>query len=383
MAEHPIALDEERQPLFDDSPYADETPATDADQPAGDRSVAAAPPPPAPAKAPSRWRQRALMALVPLLILVIGGYVWATGGRSVSTDNAYVQQDKVSVSSEVGGKIVAVDVAENQLVKAGDVLFRIDPEPYRLAVAEADARIANAQVNLSTLSTSAAASTVDIGAAREDIRYAETIFARQQALMARGFTTRAEYDAARHAVQQARDKLAQAEADAREARARLATGAAVLGQNPEIAAGRVARAQAELNLKRTVVRAPIDGRVSQADRLQPGQMLVSGLPAVTIVADRRSWIEANFKETDLDKMRVGQPAEIRFDAYPDLRLKGHVASLGAGTGAEFSVLPAQNATGNWVKVTQRVPVRIAIDERAPRQLIAGMSADVSVDIRQH
>ena len=112
------------------------------------------------------------------------------------------------------------------------------------------------------------------------------------------------------------------------------------------------------------------------------QMMITGLPAVSIVANDRSWVEANFKETDLAKMAPGQPAEVSFDAYPGLKLKGHVQSIGGGTGSEFSVLPSQNANGNWVKVTQRVPVRVAIDEKSPRQLIAGLSSDVQVDLRQ-
>ena len=131
-------------------------------------------------------------------------------------------------------------------------------------------------------------------------------------------------------------------------------------------------------MSRTEVRAPSAGRVAQTDRLQIGQQLVQGLPAVTLVSEGSSYVEANFKETDLDDMNVGQRAEIHFDAYPDLVLKGRVESIGAGTGSEFSVLPAQNATGNWVKVTQRVPVRIAIDGKSPRQLIAGLSAEVTV-----
>jgi membrane fusion protein (multidrug efflux system) len=143
----------------------------------------------------------------------------------------------------------------------------------------------------------------------------------------------------------------------------------------------VQRQRAGLDLGRTAVRAPVDGTISQSDRLQVGAMMVTGLPAVSIVANGRSWVEANFKETDLNHMRVGQPAEVTFDAYPGLKLKGHVQSIGAGTGSEFSVLPAQNATGNWVKVTQRVPVRVAIDGRSPRQLIAGQSADVTIDVR--
>ena len=155
--------------------------------------------------------------------------------------------------------------------------------------------------------------------------------------------------------------------------------------NPQVAAARARRAEAELALRRTAIHAPIAGRVAQADRLQLGQQVVTSLPMLTLVADRTSYVEANFKETDLDEMRVGEPAEVRFDAYNDLALKGHVASIGAGTGSEFSVLPAQNATGNWVKVTQRVPVRIAIDEKSPRTLIAGLSADVTVftDGREH
>ena len=194
----------------------------------------------------------------------------------------------------------------------------------------------------------------------------------------RGFTTRASLQAAEHGVEQARAQLVSAQSDAAEARARLSAGSAVPGQNPAIAAARVQRSQAQLNLSRTEVRAPVDGIVSQADRLQVGAMMMGNLPAVTIVADGRSWVEANFKETDLADMRVGQPAELRFDAYPGLHLKGHVMSIGAGTGSEFSVLPAQNANGNWVKVTQRVPVRIAIDEKSSRAMIAGLSADVTV-----
>jgi membrane fusion protein (multidrug efflux system) len=152
----------------------------------------------------------------------------------------------------------------------------------------------------------------------------------------------------------------------------------VPGENPQIAAARVQLNKALLDLQRTEVRAPVSGIVSQTKSLQVGQQMITGLAAVTIVSNKPAWIDANFKETDLNKMRVGQCAIVSFDAYPGLKLKGHVESLGAGTGSEFSVLPAQNANGNWVKVTQRVPVRIAIDEKSPRALIAGLSADVEV-----
>ena len=337
--------------------------------------------PPVAAKRPRRWLRPLLMFGVPLIVIAIAGYFWATSGLYVSTDNAYVAQDKVSVAADVAGRIVAVNARENQQVKAGDLLFRIDPEPYRIAVAQADAQIAGAQVNVQTLQAGIAGTSADISAARDGIAAAQEDYGRQAELMRRGFTTRARLEQSQHGLEQARATYQKAVADANEARARLATGSAVPGQNPQIAAGQVARSKAQLDLSRTAVRAPVSGQVSQTDRLQVGQMMVAGLPAVTIVADSRSWVEANFKETDLARMRVGQTAEIGFDAYPGVKLKGHVASIGAGTGSEFSVLPAQNANGNWVKVTQRVPVRIAIDEKSPRQLIAGLSADVRVDIR--
>ncbi|ATY30837.1 HlyD family secretion protein [Sphingomonas psychrotolerans] len=332
-------------------------------------------------RAKRSWLRPLLLFGVPIVILGVVGFFWLTSGRFASTDNAYVQQDKVSVSAEVAGRIVKVAVRENQRVKKGDLLFEIDSAPYRIAVAQADAAIANAQVELQTLRTSYAGTGADIQAARDRIAQAQEDYARQAELMKRGFTTRVNFQAAEHSVEQARAALQNAEADAAEARSKLATGAAVPGENPQIAAARVQREQALLNLSRTRVYAPADGVVSQADRLQVGQQMMTGLPAVTIVTSELSWVEANFKETDLNRMRVGQCAEVRFDAYPGLKLRGHVASIGAGTGSEFSVLPAQNANGNWVKVTQRVPVRLAIDEKSPRPLIAGLSSDVEVDLQ--
>lgn len=332
---------------------------------------------------PRRWFRPLLLVSVPLLIVAVAAYFWLTAGRFVSTDNAYVQQDKVSVSSDVAGRIVQVAVRENQHVNAGDLLFRIDPAPYGIQVAQANAAIANAQVALDTLKADYQGTGASIQAARDQIAAAQEDLDRQRQLMAQGFTTRARLQQAEHAVQQARAQLGNAEAAAAAARSKLATGAAVPGENPAIAAAEVQHAKAQLDLTRTAVRAPVSGTISQSDRLQVGQMMVTGLPAVSIVVSNRSWVEANFKETDLNNMRVGQPAEVSFDAYKGLKLRGHVQSIGAGTGSEFSVLPAQNATGNWVKVTQRVPVRIAIDEPSPRPLIAGLSADVTVDVRDN
>jgi membrane fusion protein (multidrug efflux system) len=332
----------------------------------------------APAK-PRRLARLALLGSVPLLLIGGATAYYIANDHYVSTDNAYVQQDKVSISAEVGGRIIDVAVHENDVVNAGDLLFRIDPAPYRIAIEQADAAIAAAQVRVSSLQTEYQTTGVDIESAREDVAFYEKEYQRQSALMQAGFTTRARLQAAEHALSDARSRVASAQANATKARAALATGSAAPGVNPAIKAGQAQREQALLNLARTEVRAPVSGVVSQADRLQPGQMMVQGLPGVTIVASNRSWIEANFKETDLAHMRVGQPAEITFDAYPELKVRGKVSSIGAGTGSEFSVLPAQNANGNWVKVTQRVPVRIAITDKPKRAMIAGLSAHVRID----
>jgi membrane fusion protein, multidrug efflux system len=331
--------------------------------------------------APRRGKRIALLLSLPLALAALGGYFYLTSGKSVSTDNAYVKQDIVSVSSDVGGRIVSVKVHENQMVKAGDILFQVDAEPYKVALAQADAAIASAQVKVTELQTDYSTSGVGIAGAQSDVTFTRAELQRQQELMNRGFTTRAKLQAAQNAFQNAVLRVQLAQVDAEKAKAALATGAQVPGENPAVAAARAQRAKALLDLSRTTVRAPASGRISQSERLQVGQMMVTGLPAVSIVASDRSWVEANFKETDLDHIYPGQHATVKFDAYPDIKLPGHVESIGAGTGSEFSVLPAQNANGNWVKVTQRVPVRIAIDKKSPRQMIAGQSVDATIDIR--
>jgi membrane fusion protein (multidrug efflux system) len=338
------------------------------------------------AKASRRKKLRlAIMLAVPLALLVAGVVYWLSLQGKVSTDNAYVRQDKVSISAQVNGKIVQVLVHENEMVKAGQLLFRIDPESYQIDLAEANAAIATAQADVTARSGDAALSGADIAAAREDIAFAEATLRRQQALWERGFTTKADLEAAEHAVAQAREDLRVAEADRAEARAKLARGAAVPGEDPRIAAAKAQHEAAQLDLSRTEIRAPMDGKIGQANRLQPGQQVIANVPVLTLVATQSSYVEANFKETDLADMKVGQPAKLTFDAYPGVELKGHVQSIGAGTNSEFSILPAQNAGSNWIKVTQRVPVRIAIDEKSPRELIAGLSTIVTVytDGRKH
>src|SRR3569623_1229838 len=177
----------------------------------------------------------------------------------------------------------------------------------------------------------------------------------------------------------ARAKLATAEASAAHARMQVGSGVAGSGTPAAIQAALAVREKAAFDLARTTVRAPHDGIVRQTSRLQVGTITPSGVPALSLVVSQGARVEANFKETDLSHMTVGHCAELTFDAYPGLKVKGHVQSIGAGTGSQFSVLPAQNASGNWVKVTQRVPVRVAIDGTPPRAMIAGLSTDVKID----
>jgi membrane fusion protein (multidrug efflux system) len=328
-----------------------------------------------------RWRTILMLAGPALLI---GGALWYWFGRpgEVDTDNAYVKQDIVSMAAELTGVVTSVRVHENQHVHAGDILFTINPGNFEANVDSADAQIASAQAKITALQADVSANTVDIASARDDLALAQANYARGKALMDRGFNTRASMDEAEHAVAAARDKVASLEATVTKSRALLATGSQVPGQNPAVAAARAARARAALDLARTVIRAPADGVATQLTRLQVGQMAFAGVPMASLVKDQGTCVEANFKETDLGQIRPGQRAEVTIDAYPGLVLKGHVDSIGAGTGSEFSLLPAQNATGNWVKVVQRVPVRIAIDGQGngkpDRPLIAGLSSNVTI-----
>lgn len=332
----------------------------------------------------ARTRSKRLRTILMVLgpVLAVAGGLWYWFGRPgvVETDNAYIKQDIVAVAGEVTGLVTRVNVRENQHVKAGDVLFTIDPASFAVAVRQADAQIASAQARVTAMRSDITAKAAELAGARDDLRLAEANYAREKALMDRGFNTRARMDSATHAVASARDAIAAIQAEVEQARAQLAQGAQVPGMNPAIAAAQADRAKASLEIERTVVRAPADGLVTQVSRLQVGQMVFPGAPMVSIVRDGGARVEANFKETDLGRIRPGQRAEIRLDAYPGLKLEGHVESIGAGTGSEFSMLPAQNATGNWVKVIQRVPVRLAIDSKSERPLIAGLSSDVTVHV---
>jgi membrane fusion protein (multidrug efflux system) len=314
-----------------------------------------------------------LLFIVPALLVIGGGYYWLSSGGSVSNDDAQVKQDIVSVSAQVNGPIVQVLVRNGSQVKQGDLLFRVDPAPYRVALEQALAQLSAAKLQTTQLQTTAAGTGADIVGEQANLDIKRNALARQQALLKQGFTTRADYDDALNEVRTAEKDLADARARAANAHAALAPG-----EQPQIAQAQAAVDKARLDLSRTEVRAPMDGVVENADNLQIGQMAVTGLGMLSLVHSKTPWVEANFKEKDVGRMFSGEKATVQVDAYPGVKFDGHVQSIGMGTGSQFSLLPAQNANGNWVKVTQRVPVRIAFDGTLSRPMIAGLSVTATV-----
>jgi membrane fusion protein (multidrug efflux system) len=327
----------------------------------------------APKPSLKRFLRPVVMFIVPALLIALGAYYWLSSGGSVSTDDAQLKQDIVSVSAQVNGPVIEVRVRNGAQVKQGDLLYRIDPAPYRVALEQAEGQLAAARLQTTQLRTQAAGTGADITGSLANLRIKQNAFARQQALLRQGFTTRADYDDALNEVRTAEMQLEDAKARAANAHAAIAPG-----EQPSIAQAQAAVDKARLDLSRTEVRAPMDGIVENADKLQVGQMAVQGVGMLSLVHSTGAWVEANFKEKDVGRMVPGQKAKIEVDAYPGMDFPAHVQSIGAGTGGEFALLPAQNANGNWVKVTQRVPVRIVFDEKPSRPMIAGLSTTATV-----
>jgi membrane fusion protein (multidrug efflux system) len=329
---------------------------------------------------PPKRKRRVLMLSVPLILALGGGYVWLTGGRYVTTDNAYVHQPIVSISPDVSGRIVEVEVIENQVVAAGTPIFKMDPEPFRIALDEADAALALARLSVGQLRASYATAEAQLAAVEHIKEVQSREFDRQKTLTGRGIASAATLDQATTAVYTANSNVKLAQAG-------VAAAAAALGGNPEIEtdafpsvrSALAQRATAQRDLSKVTVVAPVAGNVSQIDSLNIGYYVTPNTSVASIVQSTSTWIEANYKETQLETLKIGQPVEVEIDAYPGVTLQGTVESFGAATGSQFSLIPAQNATGNWVKVVQRLSIRIGVTPDAAHPLRDGMSANVAID----
>ena len=351
-------------------------------QPLVDGTAAAIGPPRRSARDRARAWRWPLMLGAPLLLVLAALYIYLVGGRFVSTDDAEVQSARATVASNLAGQVVEVDVHENQFVHAGEVLFRLDPRPFDVAVAQSEAELATAKQNIQASQASYQQRGAEIEAAQSALLYGERELARQRAMAASGVSSQSQLDAAAQAV--ANDKAQLAAAQQQQANILAGLGGQASGPLTGDASVRTAQAaldRAKLNQSYGTVRALQDGIVTKVEQVQVGDFVNAGQALFTLAAPRL-WVDANFKEDQLAYMRPGQPATVRIDAYPAQAYHLHVASLSPGTGNSFSLLPPENATGNWVKVVQRLPVRLVFDEdvadiRAP--LAAGLSAKVTVD----
>ncbi|PZR00909.1 MAG: HlyD family secretion protein [Cereibacter sphaeroides] len=344
-------------------------------------AAAVVPAAPVTAPPPPRRKRRGLMLALPVVMLAAGAGWWLMTGRYESTENAYLHQARISVASSLGGRITTVNIADNQVVKAGDPLFQVDPEPYKLALQQAETAVSNARLSVEQMKLSYTRAQSEVRLAQDDVDYLASELKRQQTLSTRGVATNTSLDDARYASKRGVEQLALANQSEAIALAALGGDAtAATDSHPTVQAAIVARDKAAYDLSLTTVNAPADGIIYQASSFKPGEMVDAGSPLFALVETGDVWVEANLKETQLTNIRIGQPVEVKFDVDTSRSFPAKVVAIGAGTGAEFSLLPAQNATGNWVKVTQRVPVRVELDNPADAAGISsGMSAEVSID----
>jgi membrane fusion protein (multidrug efflux system) len=348
------------------------------------KDVAEATPDPAPdtADAPKKSRVRPLMFGLLPFALAVGAYWYVSGGQVISMDDAYVEADKVGVSTDVAGIVKDVDVTENQHVDAHQVLYRLDDLQFRLALDRADAQIGTVRDSLNALKANYRDMQSQIVQAQNDVDYFDTEYNRQQNLLTAHVASQATFDTARRNLRNAQQKLASLTQQLGAIAANLdedPTGP--VEKNPRYLDAVAQRDEAARQLAHTVVKAPFAGIVTNVPSIAPGKYLQASMTAFYLVATDHVWVVANPKETELTYVRTAQPSVVTVDTYPDTQWSGSVESISPAAAQEFSLLPAQNTSGNWVKVVQRIPVRVRVnlsDKRLP-PLRAGMSVEVDVD----
>ena len=322
---------------------------------------------------------RLVMWSLPFIVILATLGVWLTSGRYVSTDNAYVKGDRAQIATELSGIIVEVPVQENQRVSRGQLLFRLDDQPYRWALAKIEAELETTRADIRGLRAQWRTKREEIKAAVSQLNFAQAEFDRQSDLAEKKISSTQKLEETRMGLEVARQRIAAAQEDLQRIEAALAGDPKIhTDDHPRVKQMMAAREEALLQLRRSTIESPLDGIVSK--RPVPGSYATAGVPIMVVVADSDLWVEANFKETELTYVRPGQKATVKVDTYPDAECTGAVASIAQATGAEFAVLPPQNASGNWVKVVQRIPVRVSVTCReGDPPLRVGMSTTVEID----
>ena len=330
---------------------------------------------------PLRQRLRLpLMLAGPIVVLIAASWWYLTSGRYVSTDDAYIQAARTMISADISGRVVAIAVHDNERVTQGQKLFQLDDRPFRIAVEDATAQLAAARLQVEALKATHHLKVADARGAEETLAYQQREYERQRQLASSGVASRSVFDQVQNAMQVASQKVASTQSDIANILAQLGGNPDIpVDQHPSVQRAQAALDKAQLDLSYTTVTAHENGIVTKVEQLQIGSYVTASTPVFSIVSDR-IWVEANFKETELTYMHPGQSATIEIDTYPGVVFDAKVVSLSPGTGLTFSLLPPENATGNWVKVVQRLPVRLALEHYDPALLLhAGLSVSVDVD----
>jgi membrane fusion protein, multidrug efflux system len=333
-------------------------------------------------KLPLRQRlRRPLLILFPVILAAVGTAYYLAEEPYVSTDDAFVYAAKESVNARVAGQVVEIAVKDNQHVKLGQLLFRIDPEPYQIAIDHAEAQLGTARLQIEELKATWNQQQADLQSAKDSADFDQREYARRKALVTDGWTPVEVFDKANTDLKVARQRIEAIEHQIANTVAALNGDPNIeINNHPTVRAAQAALDRARLDLSYATVVAPDDGIVTRVDDLQVGDFVNPGAAVFSMMSSRNIWIEANFRETGLTHMHPGQPATLAVDAFPGRTFKAHVVSMSPGTGSDFAVLPPENATGNWVKVVQRLPVRLELDKIDPAQpLYSGLSVTAQVD----